>query len=76
MLLLSNCFCCFTISCSVVSVSLTKTTKKGLQAKQKLVEEIRKCVGKFHHIFVFSVENMRNSKLKDLREDWKESRYI
>uniref|UniRef100_A0A0A9YT94 Ribosome assembly factor mrt4 n=1 Tax=Lygus hesperus TaxID=30085 RepID=A0A0A9YT94_LYGHE len=57
-------------------VSLTKTTKKGLQAKQALVEEIRKCAGNYENIFVFSVENMRNSQLKDLRNEWSSSRFF
>jgi mRNA turnover protein 4 len=48
--------------------------KKGLQAKQQLVEEIRKNVGVYKRIFVFTTHNMRNSKIKDLRGDWKDSR--
>jgi len=53
-------------------VSLTNTAKKGLQFKQQLVEEVRKCADAYERIFVFSVENMRNGKLKDLRGDWKQ----
>ncbi|KAM4703746.1 mRNA turnover protein 4 homolog [Rhinophrynus dorsalis] len=55
-------------------VSLTKTAKKGLQVKQNLIEELRKCVDTYKHIFVLSVENMRNNKLKDVRNAWKHSR--
>ncbi|XP_014246625.1 mRNA turnover protein 4 homolog [Cimex lectularius] len=57
-------------------VSLTKTTKKGLQAKHSLVEQIRKSVEQYKNIFVFSVENMRNGKLKNLRGDWNDSRFF
>uniref|UniRef100_A0A672K6A3 Ribosome assembly factor mrt4 n=1 Tax=Sinocyclocheilus grahami TaxID=75366 RepID=A0A672K6A3_SINGR len=56
-------------------VSLTKTTKKGLEAKQNLIEELRKCADIYRYVFVFSVENMRNNKLKDIRTAWKHSRY-
>ncbi|CAH2050234.1 unnamed protein product, partial [Iphiclides podalirius] len=57
-------------------VSLTKTNKKGLLLKQKLIEEIRNCLSKYEHIFLFTVDNMRNTKLKDLRGDWKDSRFF
>lgn len=57
-----------------VSVSLTKTTKKGLGLKQQLIETIRKDLERFPNIFVFDVQNMRNSKLKDIRGYWKDSR--
>ncbi|XP_078095000.1 mRNA turnover protein 4 homolog [Mustelus asterias] len=57
-------------------VSLTKTTKKGLKVKQNLIEELRKCVDTYKNLFVFSVENMRNNKLKDIRGAWKHSRFF
>ncbi|XP_051895475.1 mRNA turnover protein 4 homolog [Pristis pectinata] len=57
-------------------VSLTKTTKKGLQIKQSLIEELRKCVDTYTNLFVFSVKNMRNNKLKDMRCAWKHSRFF
>ncbi|XP_042333963.1 mRNA turnover protein 4 homolog [Sceloporus undulatus] len=55
-------------------VSLTKTSKKGLQVKQNLIEELRKCVDTYKRLFIFSVANMRNNKLKDVRNAWKHSR--
>ncbi|XP_063616170.1 mRNA turnover protein 4 homolog [Cydia splendana] len=57
-------------------VSLTKTNKKGLQLKQKTIEEIRNSLTKYEHIFLFTVDNMRNAKLKDLRHEWKDSRFF
>lgn len=57
-------------------VSLTKTAKKGLESKQSLIEELRKCVDVYRHVFIFSVENMRNNKLKDIRTAWKHSRFF
>jgi len=56
-------------------ISLTQTRKKGLESKQKVVEELRECVDKYARIFTFSVQNMRNSKLKDVRLEWKHSRF-
>ncbi|XP_075997593.1 mRNA turnover protein 4 homolog [Genypterus blacodes] len=57
-------------------VSLTKTAKKGLESKQKLIEELRKCVDTYRNLFIFSVANMRNNKLKDIRTAWKHSRFF
>ncbi|XP_012736844.2 mRNA turnover protein 4 homolog isoform X1 [Fundulus heteroclitus] len=57
-------------------ISLTKTAKKGLESKQKLIEELRKCVDTYRNLFIFSVENMRNNKLKDIRTSWKHSRFF
>ncbi|KAM7422852.1 hypothetical protein PAMA_010742 [Pampus argenteus] len=57
-------------------ISLTKTTKKGLESKQKLIEELRKCVDTYRHLFIFSVANVRNNKLKDIRTAWKHSRFF
>jgi len=57
-------------------ISLTRTKKKGLETKQNLVEEMRKCVDEYARIFVFSVEHMRNNKLKDVRMEWRHSRFF
>ena len=57
-------------------VSLTQTKKKGFELKSSLIKEVQECVDKYARIFVFSVENMRNSKLKDVRNEWKHSRFF
>ncbi|XP_031847757.1 ribosomal protein LP0-like [Nomia melanderi] len=57
-------------------ISLTKTSKKGLVLKQQIVEDVRNCVEKYSEIFLISVDNMRNNKLKDLRGEWKDSRFF
>lgn len=57
-------------------ISLTQTKKKGLKLKKKLVEDIHECIDKYAHIFTFSVQNMRNNKLKDVRQEWNESRFF
>lgn len=58
-------------------ISLTKTERKGLQWKQQIAEDIRNCVEKYPNIFLFSVQNMRNNLLKELRSEWKkDSRFI
>jgi len=58
-------------------VSLTNTRKRPFaETKQSLINEVRECVDNYSRIFVFSVQNMRNSKLKDIRQDWKHSRFF
>ncbi|NXC86890.1 MRT4 protein, partial [Cercotrichas coryphoeus] len=62
-------------SAPLPAVSLTRTPRKGLEAKQALIAELRRCVDTYKYIFVFSVANMRNNKLKDVRNAWKHSRW-
>jgi len=57
-------------------ISLTRTQKKGIQLKQTLVDEIRDCLDKYARLFTFSTYNMRNSKLKDVRQEWTHSRFF
>uniref|UniRef100_A0A2M3ZGF9 Ribosome assembly factor mrt4 n=1 Tax=Anopheles braziliensis TaxID=58242 RepID=A0A2M3ZGF9_9DIPT len=57
-------------------VSLTKTDRKGLSEKQQIIEEIQMCRQKYENVFLFTVQNMRNSKLKEIRTKWKNSRFF
>ncbi|XP_033109679.1 mRNA turnover protein 4 homolog [Anneissia japonica] len=57
-------------------ISLTNTKKKGLELKQKLIQEVQDSVDKFSRIFLFSVDNMRNVKLKEVRNRWRHSRFF
>jgi len=57
-------------------ITLTKTTKLGSKLKQSIMENLREAVDKYEHIFVFYTDNMRNGKLKDVRNDWKDSRFF
>jgi hypothetical protein len=56
-------------------VHLTQTDKKGKELSQKLFANVQEAADNFQHIFVFSVENMRNSYLKQVRADFADSRY-
>ncbi|RUS83542.1 hypothetical protein EGW08_008721 [Elysia chlorotica] len=57
-------------------VSLTQTKRKGLELKQKLIEKIRETADKYARIFTFSVHNMRNVQLKEIRQEWNHSRFF
>lgn len=55
---------------------MTKTNKKGLVNKQKVIEDIQACAEKYPNVFLFSIDNMRNSVLKHIRNEWKDSRFF
>lgn len=55
-------------------ITLTKTSKKGREQKELLVQKIRDSIDQHQYIWVFSVENMRNTYLKDVRVRWSDSR--
>ncbi|XP_012217927.1 mRNA turnover protein 4 homolog [Linepithema humile] len=55
-------------------ISLTKTDKKGLVLKQRIIEDVKKCVEEYNRIFLISLQNTRNTKLFNLRAEWKDSR--
>jgi len=57
-------------------ISLTKTRKNCLERKQTLVEKVRENVDNYARIFVLNVDNMRNSKIKIVRQEWKHSRFF
>ncbi|KAK8390349.1 hypothetical protein O3P69_010198 [Scylla paramamosain] len=57
-------------------ISLTQTRKKGLDFKQNLVEEIRKCIDLYARVFVFSSQHIKTNKLKEIRNEWNHSRFF
>jgi len=58
-------------------ISLTKVEKKpGLETKQKLVDSVRSSVDSYARMFVFKTENMRNNKMKEVREKWNHSKFF
>uniref|UniRef100_A0A453KEG1 Ribosome assembly factor mrt4 n=1 Tax=Aegilops tauschii subsp. strangulata TaxID=200361 RepID=A0A453KEG1_AEGTS len=59
------------------SVTLSKTKKKpGLERKGKVVTEIKDAIERHSSAYVFTYNNMRNQKLKDLRDQLKSSSRI
>ena len=57
-------------------VHLSKVTKRTRADKDELFQRIRDTVPEYQHCFVFSVDNMRNSYLKDVRRELRDSRYV
>ncbi|KAF7588984.1 mRNA turnover and ribosome assembly protein [Aspergillus hancockii] len=53
----------------------TKTAKKSHKEQtRRLYANIRECVEKYDHLYVFGVDNMRNTYLKDVRTEFADSR--
>jgi len=46
----------------------------GAKLKESIMEKLREAVEQYEHIFIFHTDNMRNGKLKDVRNEWKDSR--
>ena len=57
------------------SVSLTKTDRKGRNLKSKLVDALRDTLDEYKAVYLFSFENMRTEKFKEVRMYFRESRY-
>ncbi|KAF7862657.1 hypothetical protein EAF04_007530 [Stromatinia cepivora] len=55
-------------------VHLTKVDKKGKELSLKLFANVRESLDTYQHCFVFSVENMRNTYLKDVRNELSDCR--
>lgn len=49
-------------------VSLTKTTKKGIERKKTLVDNLREAASEHASVYVFRYADMRNERMKELRE--------
>lgn len=55
----------------------SKTSKKNHKEQtRRLFANIRESVEKYDHLFVFSVDNMRNTYLKDVRTEFSDGRYV
>ncbi|KAE8154957.1 ribosomal protein L10-domain-containing protein [Aspergillus avenaceus] len=53
----------------------SKTAKKSHKEQtRRLYANIRECVEEYEHLFVFGVDNMRNTYLKDVRTEFADSR--
>jgi mRNA turnover protein 4 len=50
-------------------VHLTQVQKKGREHKDKLFDSVKEAVGEYMHCFVFSIENSRNTHLKEVRQE-------
>jgi len=57
-------------------ITLSRTQKKGLELKQDVIKKVQDAADKYARLFVIRVENMRNNKLKEVREEWHHSKFF
>jgi mRNA turnover protein 4 len=55
-------------------VHLSKVDKKTKEHSEKLFNAVKDAADEYAYIYVFSVENMRNNYLKDIRGELSDSR--
>ncbi|KAF7537495.1 hypothetical protein G7054_g3713 [Neopestalotiopsis clavispora] len=55
-------------------VHMTQVAKKTREHKDKLFENIREVVPNYQHVFIISVENMRNTHIQQVRQELSDSR--
>ena len=55
-------------------VSLTKTSAKGRDLKTKSIELLRESIEEYKCLYVLKFENMRTSRIRSIRMEWKESK--
>jgi len=56
-------------------VALSNTSKKGKEHKTKIIEQLRKSLEEYKYVYVFSIFNSRGQQLKDVRTEWRTSRF-
>jgi len=56
--------------------ALSQVKKKGRALKDALVTRIREAVETYPNIYIFEVEHMKNSVMKQVREDWTGSKFF
>lgn len=57
-------------------VALTKVCSKSREIKDKLIQGIHEELRKHKSVYLFCVENMRNTPLKELRAEFSDSRFF
>jgi mRNA turnover protein 4 len=57
-------------------VHLSQVQKKGKTQKERLVNKLRDACDEYARVFVLEMVNMRNTKLKEMREKWIGSRFF
>lgn len=58
----------FAYTTSCLAVTLSQTKKKGREQKEGVINKVRACFDEYSSMYVFRYENMRNTKLKELRD--------
>lgn len=55
-------------------VNLTQTSKRTREGKQNLINDVRTAIDSHASVFLFSFDNMRSNKFKDVRLAFRDSK--
>lgn len=55
-------------------VHLSQVDKKDKEHRLQLYSKVQEALEEYQYVFVFRVDNMRNSALKDVRQEFDDSR--
>jgi mRNA turnover protein 4 len=66
------CFDCLIPSYHTPPVNLTQTAKKTRDHKSSFISEVREAIGNHDAVYLFSYENMRSNKFKNVRLHFRE----
>ena len=58
------------------TLALTKVKKHSRAVKDRLVNSIRDCCSTFSSIYIFELQNPRNRRMKEIRDEWAGSRFF
>ena len=62
--------------CLLGTEHIHPSTYRPIMVMFVCVLQIQKCLDEYASAYIFSVHNMRNAKLKDVRTHWRTSRYV
>ena len=52
-------------------MTLSKTKKKGVERKKTLIDQLRAAADEFKAVYLFKYADMKNERMKQLRDDLK-----
>ena len=61
---------------SVSAAARVQVKKQGRKRKEAVVDTILECLENYSHVYVFSMDGMRTSVVKDLRQKFAEDRFV
>lgn len=62
----------FSYICIISTVALTQTSKKTREHKSNIIRDVRETIDDHDAVYLFSYENMRSSKFKKIRMDFRQ----
>ena len=55
-------------------INLTQTSKKDREFKSKIISDVREALDEYDGLFLFTYDNMRSTKFKEVRQEFRDGR--